>query len=77
MAPRCHFIHEGAIKSKPSALCLYPNNIPSASSLKDLSLSPNSMSSLSPANEYDCVRVHGRGTDYAVFACMLSSAFTY
>lgn len=47
---RCHFIHEGnATKSKPSTLCLYPN-IPSASSVKDLSLSPNSLSSLSPAN---------------------------
>ncbi|XP_065215350.1 mRNA decay activator protein ZFP36L1 isoform X2 [Planococcus citri] len=44
---RCHFIHEGSTKSKPSALC-FPN-IPSASSVKDLSLSPSSLSSLSPA----------------------------
>lgn len=46
---RCHFIHEGnATKAKPGALCLYPNGA-SAGSVKDLSLSPNSLSSLSPA----------------------------
>lgn len=45
---RCHFIHANSIRSKPSNLCLYPNNIPSASSLKDLTLSPSSMESLSP-----------------------------
>lgn len=48
---RCHFIHEerNLSKSKPTALCLLPN-VMSASSLKDLSLSPNSLCSLSPAS---------------------------
>ncbi|XKL61707.1 hypothetical protein PGB90_001540 [Kerria lacca] len=48
---RCHFIHEerNLPKSKPTSLCLY-SNVLSASSVKDLSLSPNSLSSLSPAS---------------------------
>lgn len=61
---RCHFIHEerSLAKGKPSSLCLFSpaaaalgchggsGPILSASSVKDLSMSPNSLSSLSPAS---------------------------